>query len=173
VGPVGGPTPRLAEPLANSTKRVKNDGPPSAAPNWQWGDVNGPTGAGSPESLRPPKPVPNRTGSRTPPRWPRHSTAGSPPRSAASPNLRAWLPSTADGSPNTPTLARHVKHVQRQLQRLDDPINAELLDRLDALGRDDPPVGTRAQEQDDITKVRQRLDRLQRTHTIEPPGLAL
>jgi hypothetical protein len=72
-----------------------------------------------------------------------------------------------------PDLARHVKHVHRQLQRLDDPINAELLDRLHALGRDDPPVGTRAQEQDDITKVRQRLDRLQRTHTIEPPGLAL
>jgi hypothetical protein len=72
-----------------------------------------------------------------------------------------------------PHLARRVKHVQRELQRLDDPIHAELLDRFDAIGRDDPPVATRAQEQDDITKIRERLDRLQRTHTIEPPGLSL
>jgi conjugative relaxase-like TrwC/TraI family protein len=72
-----------------------------------------------------------------------------------------------------PHLARRVKHVQRELQRLDDPIRAELLDRLDAIGRDDPPLATRALEQDDITKVRERLDRLQRPHTIEPAGLSL
>jgi hypothetical protein len=72
-----------------------------------------------------------------------------------------------------PHLARRIKHVQRELQRLDDPIHAELLDRLDAIGRDDPPVATRALDQDDITKIRERLDRLQRTHTIEPPGLSL
>jgi hypothetical protein len=72
-----------------------------------------------------------------------------------------------------PDLARRVEHVQRELQRLDDPISAELLDRLDAIGRGDPPATTRALEHDDIAKVRERLDRLQRARSIEPPGLSL
>jgi hypothetical protein len=72
-----------------------------------------------------------------------------------------------------PDLARRVSHLQRELQRLDDPIHAELPDRLDAVHRDDAPVATRALEHDDITKVLERLDRLQRARTIEPPGLSL
>ncbi len=72
-----------------------------------------------------------------------------------------------------PHHARRVEHVQRELQRLDDPIRADLLDRLDAIGRDDRPVVTRALEHDDVTKLRERLDRLQRARTIEPPGLSL
>jgi hypothetical protein len=34
-----------------------------------------------------------------------------------------------------PDLACRLEHVQRELQRLDNPIRAELLDRLDAMSR--------------------------------------
>jgi hypothetical protein len=62
--------------------------------------------------------------------------------------------------------------VQRELQRLDDPIGAELLDRLDAIGRD-APATSRALEHNDLATVRERLDRLQRARAVEPPGLSL
>jgi hypothetical protein len=63
--------------------------------------------------------------------------------------------------------------VQRELQRLDDPISAELRDQLEAIRRRDVLVATPTLEHDDIAKVRQRLDRLQRARTSEPPGLSL
>jgi hypothetical protein len=72
-----------------------------------------------------------------------------------------------------PELARRIGHVQRELQRLDDPIRAELLDRLDAITRGDTPLATKALEHDNIAKVRARLDRVQRARTIEPRGLSL
>ncbi|HET6833819.1 MAG TPA: MobF family relaxase [Acidimicrobiales bacterium] len=73
-----------------------------------------------------------------------------------------------------PDLGRRVEHVQRELQRLDNPISAELLDRLDAIGRSPAPAATRAMEHDDTAKVRERLDRLQRARSIAPPpGLSL
>ena len=72
-----------------------------------------------------------------------------------------------------PDLGRRVEHVQRELQRLDDPISAELLDRLGAIGHGNTPAATRASERDDIAKVRERLDRLQQVRSIEPPGLSL
>jgi conjugative relaxase-like TrwC/TraI family protein len=72
-----------------------------------------------------------------------------------------------------PDLARRVEHVQRDLRRLDDPIRAELLDRLEAIGRSDALAATPALEHDDMAKVRERLDRLQRARTIEPPRLSL
>jgi len=72
-----------------------------------------------------------------------------------------------------PDLARRVEHVQRELQRLDDPIRAGLVDRLEAISRSDALGATQALEHDDSAKVRERLDRLQRTRNIEPPGLSL
>ncbi|MGH9252741.1 MAG: hypothetical protein ACRD0W_24975, partial [Acidimicrobiales bacterium] len=101
------------------------------------------------------------------------TTAGSPPRDHHVADLEGQAAFHSRWLAEHPHLARRVKHMQRELQRLDDPIRAELLDRLDAIGRDDPPLATRALEQDDITKVRERLDRLQRARTIEPPGLSL
>jgi hypothetical protein len=72
-----------------------------------------------------------------------------------------------------PELARRVEYVQRELHRLDDPIRTELLDRLAGIDRGNPPVATKALEHDDIAKVLERLDRLERPRTIEPPGLSL
>ncbi len=71
-----------------------------------------------------------------------------------------------------PDLARRVEHVQRELQRLDHPISPGLLDRLETVSRSDALAATRPLEHD-IAKVRERLDRLQRARTIEPPGLSL
>jgi hypothetical protein len=42
-----------------------------------------------------------------------------------------------------PDLACRLEHVQRELQRLDNPIRAELLDRLDAMSRAPATVATR------------------------------
>jgi len=72
-----------------------------------------------------------------------------------------------------PELARRVEYVQRELHQLDDPIRTELLDRLAGINRGDPPVATKALEHNDIAKVLERLDRLERPRTIEPPGLSL
>jgi len=72
-----------------------------------------------------------------------------------------------------PDLARRVEHAQRALQRLDDPISAQRLDQLETIGRSDASLATQTLEHDDIAKVRQRLDRLQRARTSEPPGLSL
>jgi conjugative relaxase-like TrwC/TraI family protein len=72
-----------------------------------------------------------------------------------------------------PDLARRVEHVQRELQPLDDLVSADLVDRLDAIGRGAAPAATRAMDHDDIAKVRERLDRLQRVPSMEPPGLSL
>jgi conjugative relaxase-like TrwC/TraI family protein len=72
-----------------------------------------------------------------------------------------------------PELARRIRHVQRELQRLDDPIHAALLDRLDLLSSTDARALAQGHERDDIAKVLQRLDRLERAQTIEPPGLSL
>jgi hypothetical protein len=72
-----------------------------------------------------------------------------------------------------PDLARRVEHVQRELQPLDDLVSADLVDRLDAIGPGAEPAATRAMEHDDIAKVRERLDRLQRVRSMEPPGLSL
>ncbi|MGH9289380.1 MAG: MobF family relaxase [Acidimicrobiales bacterium] len=72
-----------------------------------------------------------------------------------------------------PDLARRVEHVQRELRRLDDPIHAALLDRLDAISARVAPAPARALECDDISKIRERLDRLERARAIEPPGLSL
>ncbi|HZA00437.1 MAG TPA: hypothetical protein VE575_16875 [Acidimicrobiales bacterium] len=72
-----------------------------------------------------------------------------------------------------PELTHRVDHVERELLRLDDPERAELLDRLDTIGvRDDLEV-TQVREQNGIAKLRQRLDSLQGTRNIEPPGLSL
>jgi hypothetical protein len=60
-----------------------------------------------------------------------------------------------------PELARRVEYVPR------------VLDRLAGINRGDPPVATKALEHDDIAKVLERLDRLERPRTIEPPGLSL
>jgi uncharacterized coiled-coil protein SlyX len=72
-----------------------------------------------------------------------------------------------------PELARRVAHVQRELQRFDDPMRADLLDRLDALSRGDAPVVTQVLERSGTAKVLERLDRLERARDIEPPGLSL
>ena len=72
-----------------------------------------------------------------------------------------------------PELARRVAHVQRDLQRLDDPVSAEMLDRLDAMNRGDALVVSQLPDHDNIAKVRERLDRLERARGIEPPGLSL
>jgi hypothetical protein len=72
-----------------------------------------------------------------------------------------------------PELDRRIQHAQRELRRLDDPIGAELLDQLESIGRADAPAAVQVLEHDDITKVRERLDRLQRTRAIEPSGLSL
>lgn len=69
-----------------------------------------------------------------------------------------------------PDLARRVEHVQRELQRLDDPRRAELLERLDALGGRDTTAATSTLEYDgNIVGVRDRLDQLQRARRAEPP----
>jgi len=72
-----------------------------------------------------------------------------------------------------PQLARRVEHARRELQRADDPTRTELLDRLDAINRDDAPVTTQSLEHTDIAKVRERLDKHQRARTMEPLALSL
>jgi AAA domain len=72
-----------------------------------------------------------------------------------------------------PELARRVSHVQRDLQDLDDPVRAATLDRLDAMNRTDPLVIGQVPDHDNIAKVLERLDRLERARDIEPPGLSL
>jgi conjugative relaxase-like TrwC/TraI family protein len=71
-----------------------------------------------------------------------------------------------------PELAHRLQHAQRELQRLDSPIRAELLDRVDATSRADTPEAIPVPERD-IAKIRDRLDRLERARSIEPPGLSL
>jgi hypothetical protein len=137
------------------------------------GDVNGTTGVAWPEWQRQRKPVPSSSGPPTPSQQPRHSTVGSPRAQHRVADLdsqaafrRRWLA-------EHPDLARRVEHAQRALQRLDDPISAQRLDQLETIGRSDASLATQTLEHDDIAKVRQRLDRLQRARTIEPPGLSL
>jgi hypothetical protein len=77
------------------------------------------------------------------------------------------------GGRHAPELARCIEYVQRDLQRLDGPVGAEMLYRLDAIDRRDAPVASNALEHADIGKVLERLDRLERARSIEPPGLSL
>jgi conjugative relaxase-like TrwC/TraI family protein len=72
-----------------------------------------------------------------------------------------------------PQLARRLEHIQRDLRLLDDPMGAELEERLEALLH--PGRGSVAQrvERADIARIRQHLDRLQHSREIEPPGLSL
>jgi conjugative relaxase-like TrwC/TraI family protein len=73
-----------------------------------------------------------------------------------------------------PELARRTPHLQRELQRLDDPVRAATLDRLDAMNRGHAlVVVSHVPDHDNIAKVVERLDRLERARGIEPPGLSL
>jgi len=73
-----------------------------------------------------------------------------------------------------PELARRTSHLQRELQRLDDPVRAATLDRLDAMNRGHAVVVvSHVPDHDNIAKVVERLDRLERARGIEPPGLSL
>jgi hypothetical protein len=58
-------------------------------------------------------------------------------------------------------------------QRLDDGIQAQLFDRLDAVSCTDGRAATRVLEHDDIARIRDGLNRLHRTRIIEPPCLSL
>jgi conjugative relaxase-like TrwC/TraI family protein len=72
-----------------------------------------------------------------------------------------------------PELARRVDHVERELLRLDDPVRAEPIDRLDAVRVSDGLEVTQTPVPDRIARIRQRLDVLERTRGIDPPGLSL
>ena len=87
-----------------------------------------------------------------------------------------------------PELARRIQHTQRELRRLDDPIGVDLEERLQAMhqpgnertapglagiNRGDLPAATKAPEHDRIASVVERLDRLERVRTIDPPSLSL
>ncbi|HZA78729.1 MAG TPA: hypothetical protein VE623_20320 [Acidimicrobiales bacterium] len=48
-----------------------------------------------------------------------------------------------------------------------------LLDRLDAISARVAPTPARTLECHDISKIRERLDRLERARAVEPPGLSL
>jgi hypothetical protein len=73
-----------------------------------------------------------------------------------------------------PELARRTSHLQREFQRLDDPVRAATLDRLDAMNRGHAVVVvSHVPDHDNIAKVLDRLDRLERARGIEPPGLSL
>ena len=71
-----------------------------------------------------------------------------------------------------PELDRRLQHAERELRRLDDPIGVELVERLETLlpGPDRVLEGV---ERAGITPIHQRLDRLQNSRQVEPPGLSL
>jgi hypothetical protein len=71
-----------------------------------------------------------------------------------------------------PELARRVECTRRDLLRLDDPITAELLDRLEAVSQPGISDISPAAERADIARIRARLDRLQQ-RSIDPPALSL
>ncbi|HET6835354.1 MAG TPA: MobF family relaxase [Acidimicrobiales bacterium] len=71
-----------------------------------------------------------------------------------------------------PELARRIAHTQRELQRLHDPIGAELLDHVDAVMQE-PVVPSPNLERPDIARIRERLDRLEHQRGIDPPALSL
>jgi hypothetical protein len=71
-----------------------------------------------------------------------------------------------------PELTRRIEHARRDLRRLHDPLAVELLERIEALAPHRDEISPTAQRPE-ITRLRQRLDRLQRTRDIEPPGLSL
>ncbi len=71
-----------------------------------------------------------------------------------------------------PDLARRMEHTRRELQRLHDPVGAELLDRLDAAVQHELPDASRLVGETDVVRIRARLDRLEQ-RSIDPPGLSL
>jgi conjugative relaxase-like TrwC/TraI family protein len=72
-----------------------------------------------------------------------------------------------------PQLTRRLEHIQRELRLLDDPMSAELEERLEALLHPGPDSVAQGIERAGIARIRQHLDRLQHSREIEPPGLSL
>ena len=96
--------------------------------------------------------------------------------------------SATDGLPSTPSSPAASNTHNENYERLDDPIGVELEERLQAMhqpgnertapglagiNRGDLPAATKAPEHDRIASVVERLDRLERVRTIDPPSLSL